>query len=170
MKYLAAPIAAFLLAALCAVLYVFAFLDIRQNIAIAGEAQSGAETLSIRDASARSMEILLEETALERGELRAFLIEDQDVVSAIAAVENAARAAKVKSSISGIAVVDLSLVSHEGIEVSFSASAPFSSLARFVAVLDAFPLTSRLEVARFEAAKNSWFGTFRVVFVKEKSS
>lgn len=148
--------------------YAYLVADITANIARAGEARSDAESLTVRDASARAMEMFLQSTTDERAALAAYVIPASDVAAPIAVIEDAAKRAKVTASISAISIVDLRLGSHEGVEVSVSATAPFASLMRFATYLGSLPVTSRLERASFEATKDGWFGTFRLVFVKEK--
>jgi hypothetical protein len=169
MKNIIQPIVVLLLAAAVAGAYAYMIRDINLNVARASEAASGVETLSARDATARSMEFLLEETADESAALLTLVIRDADVAGPIAIIEDAARLAKVKVSISSIAITAPDgWVRHQGIEVSFSATASLAALARFASILESLPVGSRLERSSFEASKDSWFGTFRVLFVKEK--
>ncbi len=48
-------------------------------------------------------------------------------------------------------------------------TASFAALTRFTAILEALPVGSELESASFEASKDAWFGTFKVIFIKAKS-
>lgn len=169
MKSILQPILALALALAAFGAYGYVIRDIGISVAAAGAAESGVESLSERDASARSMEFLLEETAAERATLAAYVIKDDDVAGPIAIVEDAARRAKAKISISGIAVTSPDgWAHHQGIEVSFSATGPLATLTRLAAMLEVLPVGSRLESSSYEASKDGWFGTFKVLFIKEK--
>jgi hypothetical protein len=168
MKNFFQPILALILAAIAVGAYAYMVKDIGANIASAAESESGVATLSARDATARSMEFLLQQTADQRSAIAAYVIKDADVAGPIAIVEDAARLAKVKTSISGITITSPGWAYHQGIEVTFSASAPLATLTRFATILESLPVGSRLESSSYEAAKDGWFGTFRVLFMKEK--
>lgn len=169
MKNLIYPLFVFFLAIVAVGAYIVMVRDINLDVAKASEARSGVETLSTRDATARSMEFLLKETAAERTTLETLIVKDVDVAGPIGIIEDAARLAKIKVSISGITVTAPDgWVRHQGIEVSFSASASFTALTRFAGILESLPVGSRLERSSFEASKDNWFGTFRVLFIKEK--
>jgi hypothetical protein len=169
MKNFFPPLVALILAAAAIGAYTYVIGDISTNIAKADEAESGVATLSARDATARSMEFLLQGTADQSAAIAVFVIPDADVASPIAIVEDAARLAHVKTSISGIAVTSPDgWVHHQGIEVSFSVTGPFASLTRFATILESLPVGAHLEASSYEASKDAWFGTFRVVFIKAK--
>jgi hypothetical protein len=133
-------------------------------------AVAGAETLNQRDSEARAIGRFLTDTALEREALAATVVTEADVVGVIETVEAVARLARVQLSISSVAVVPIGTWSqHEAVELTFSASGSFVALQDFVASLETLPLISHLDSVSLEASSGSgWFGTFRMIFAKEK--
>ena len=171
MKQLVAIITALVCAVLLAGGYAFMLIDINDNVARSAAAEGGAESLSIRDAAARSLELFLSRSAAERAALNAFIVPDEDVVAVIELLEDAARRTGVSIAISTIAAAPRDGWSaHEAVEVSFSATGTFVKLARFSALLEALPLASRLESVSLEtSAEGAWFGSFSMFFIKERS-
>lgn len=158
---------------LCLVLiagYGFVYTRVAAGILRTETALARSGTLTTRDALARSQQVFLENSTDERAKLGAFIARDADVVSVIELIEKTASEQGASVAISTINTTNGDgWVYHEGVEVNFSASGTFEELTRFMGALETLPIASTLKSASLEvSAKSEWFGTFSVLFVKEK--
>jgi len=151
--------------------YAFVFITIEGYVTRIGNAVQESETLTRRDAMARSTEAFLNSTKKERDTLEQFIVHNNDeVVTAIELLERAAKSRKVALSISSVSIVATPEWSgYERVAVLFSATGPFTNLTRFIATLEALPIASRIESGSLEISSGtSWFGSFAITFIKEK--
>lgn len=150
--------------------YVFLVSSIQADINTAASFLERVESLTKRDALARSMQVFLNDTSDKRQGLEPYIAGAGDVVSVIELVESTARSEGVDISISNVSTSQQDgWRQHESIEVTFSVSGTFGRIASFTAFLEALPIASRLSGVSLEASgEGEWFGTYAVLFAKEK--
>lgn len=170
MKHIISVAAAFILLLVSIGIYTFLLFQVDGYVMRMSSALRASESLTQRDATARSIEKFLNETNTERSALASYIVGKDDVVSVIELLENSARASRVALSISSVSVTDGGWQYHERIQVQFSVDGTFSNITDYVATLEALPYVVRIEQGTLGAsADDNWFGSFVVSFVKDKS-
>ncbi len=150
--------------------YVFLSVQIRQAASAASAATENVSATGKQESFQRSIWAFMQDTERERAELATFVAKDNDIVTLIETIENAAKREKVSATIGSVSVSAVDWKYHEPLEVSLSAQGSFAALAAFATDLESLPQASRLSRMTVEASdKNLWFGTFTVEFVKEKT-
>lgn len=150
--------------------YGSALITIDGYVARISNALQDSQTLTDRDARARSIEALLTDTESLRMTLQSFVIKDEDIVSVIELLEDVSQEEDVSLSISSVSVSDVSGWNHhERININFSVDGTFADVTDFLATLEHIPFAVRLESGALGVSRgSSWFGSFTVMFIKEK--
>lgn len=150
--------------------YAFLYTNVNNSTERIEVALHGSETLTRRDALARSIEVFLKGVETERATLDRYVIEDEGVVDVIELVEAVADRENVGISISSVSVSGPPGWSyHERVDIILSADGTFANLTDFIATLEALPAAARVESASLErSGGSSWFASVAVTFVKEK--
>jgi hypothetical protein len=151
--------------------YAFLMRGITLSIASIGEAKKSVDLVGKRSALARASEQFIVDTEAERKALAGFVVDDQEVVSALETIETVARREKVEASISSVTVeVVPTLKYHEIVNVILSGEGTFTALATLASALEALPFAARLETTAFEhTSSKTWVGTYSILIVKEKA-
>lgn len=170
MKNLTPVIAALALSVIIVGGYVFLIFEVNTYVDRISVALQGSESLTQRDAQARSIEAFLNDTAELRASVDQFVVKNENVVSVIELLEDNARRENVSLSISSVSVSDVSgWDHHQRIDVSFSIDGTFANTTDFIATLEALPFAVRVENGTLGVSGgSSWFGSFMATFVKEK--
>jgi len=169
MKHATPLIASIILLVAALTAYAFLYIGVDGYVGRIGNALSASETLTRRDAIARSMEQILSDVSAERETLAGFIVGNDDVVTVIELLEDAARQEGVTLSISSVSVGSVSGWSHhERIDVLFSVDGTFADITSFVATLEVLPNAARVESGVLESSgRTRWFGSFAMTFIKE---
>ena len=169
MKNFGPTIAAFLLLVVAMAGYSFLVFEVNRYVGRISVALLGSESLTQRDAQARSIEFFLGDTEELRASLDGFVVRDDNVVSVIELLEDVARKENVSLSIASVSVADAGWSYHERVDVSFSVDGTFVNVTDFIATLEGLPFVARIENGTTGASGDaSWFGSFMATFVKEK--
>ncbi len=169
LKSLTLPALALAGLAIGILLYVVLLFEIAHAVEVITEAKADAELAGLREEAGRAAALFMTETAEARAEIAGFVVDDENPVALIEAIEDAARRSGISVTIGSVSVIPGSWEYHEAVSVGMSARGAFSDLGAFVTRLESLPLASRVEDVSLESlGGGAWFGTFTVRFVKEK--
>jgi hypothetical protein len=150
--------------------YGYALVKIQSFVASIAEARGSARMTGAEDEAGKQISTFLTAVAADSGYLENFVVKDAESLRIIEAVEDAAKIAKVDTSITSVSVIPSEWKYHDRIRIVVSGRASFQALSKLVAALEGIPEASRIENISMESAANrTWFGTFTVDFVKEKA-
>jgi len=151
--------------------YAFLMTRINTSIDSIAAAKINIDSIGKREGLAKAARIFLADTEDDRQALAQFVLDDQRIIEIIETIENTARREKVDASISSVTIQEeKTWNSHELARIAINGEGKYPSLAAFASALETLPFAARLESASFESrAKGTWFGSYTVVAVKEKS-
>ena len=161
------------LALLVAALGVYGFLSfgISRAVGAASEARAAAASSGARALFRQNIAGFLGMTEESRTALATFVPADKDVPALIQEIEDAAKREKVSVTISQVSVGTADWKYFEPLEIKLSARGSFTAVAAFATDLESLPHPSRLSsFAAQSASGGSWFATYAVDFVKQKTS
>ena len=171
MKHLVAPILSCIVLAVAIIGFAFVMLQIGTFGTTIAKAKESERIASLRDQALQSASAFLNDTASDRAELENFVVKNSNSVSFITAIEDAGLREKVIANIGSINLPSTEWKYHEPVQVVVTARGSFAALSQFATALESLPVGSRLLTMSIEASANhTWFGTFTLDFVKEKSS
>ncbi len=170
MKHLAGLLFSILILAAAITLYTVLALRITGNDERITAAKDAAATLDVEEHALAAQSGFIAGTSGERAALASYVIAANDALRIIDILDATAASAGVHPTIGAINTEATDWKYHDDIEVTVSTKGSYAQVARFAAGLETLPVASALVSANLQAsADNSWFGTFIVDFVKEKS-
>lgn len=155
----------FCAAALMALVYVY--LDIQNAISNITTARTSIAAIGARDSFAKAAAQFLAETGKERAAVDSLTVLGDQTANAIVLVEEAAKLAGVKATVSAATIDHGDSKYLESLAISVSADGPLKAQANFATVLESLPKGAYVKDVHLESADKGWFGTYTILFSKE---
>ena len=170
MKNFVTPLIALLLTGATLGGYGFLTYSITKAVATIDAAKADEASLGAREDAGRAAATLLSSLGTERTALAAHVLGPEGAATAITTLEALAKRDKVTLAIGTVAVnPEDGWEKHDALSVALSVEGSWKAVTAFAAALEALPLASEVESVDLSASKSTWFGTFTILFLQEKS-